>query len=427
MEILEGVSDPTFYYCAGLTPPNLDSLVIWLNNPDFEIEKYKSLASSPQKDRNKLIRVTENFSSIKPVYGDINKWYNLREGQNKISSQIQKVSRELNPAEKILTYSGLRWIGRAGIKIANIDAIFNISKSNSSFREPIDLYPLAFADIAGGPGGFTQYLQYRRPRSEGWGMSLETEKKGCAWELAALDTSRFNILRGADGSGDIIKNYYWTIKEINSKSAGMELVVSDGFIKEDESVTFEDYLNEELINLNLLICELGIGLNILKEGRDMICKFSDTLRPITAEVLFVCTLAFEKVCLFKPMTSRPANAEKYIICQNRRKDVSSAVRIFSLYYEQILDGYLASPVLIDVEKPNSLFQLPKEFEERLIRSNNFFINSQLIELKKIEDRINRKRVTIRNLNLPRAYDLWHIPMRGDKYLPYIPNSSKKCS
>ena len=423
MEVPINANDPTFYYCAGLKPPPLDSLVVWLNNPDFSIAQYKSLVSNPDMNRNTLIKTSEDFSQVKPFYGDIDRWFSLRQRQDKVSTRIQRISRELNPAEKILTYSGIRWIGRAGLKMANIDAIFNLSKSDSTFREPVDLRTLAFVDIAGGPGGFTQYLQYRRPRSEGWGMSLETEKKGCAWELSLLNMSRFNILKGADNSGDIIKNYYWMIEEVNRRSSGIDLVVSDGFIKEDATVTFKDYLNEELINLNLLVCELGIGLNILKEGRDMVCKVSDTLRPVMAEILFVLTIAFEKVCLFKPMTSRPANAEKYIICQNRRKDISDSLRIFGLYYEQISNGYLVSPVLISIGdlflqgNPGSLFRLPKEFEERLIKSNNFFIDSQLQELVNIENRINNKRVIIRNLNLPRAYNLWHLPMRGDKYAP----------
>jgi cap1 methyltransferase len=416
-------NDPSFYYCVNLQPPPLNSLVIWLNNDNKDISGYKGLASSADMNKNLLIKVTDNYSQIKPFYGNIDKWYDLRKRQNDIGSYIQKVSREVNPAENIGNYSGLKWIGRAGLKLANIDAIFNLSNSNSTFRDPIDVRPFNFVDLAGGPGAFTQYLQYRRPRSEGWGMSLETEKKGCAWELSQLDTSRFNILKGADGSGDIIKNYYWTIQEIHAKAGNrIDLVVSDGFIKEDATVTFEDYINEEVINLSLLICELGIGINILKEGRDLICKVSDTLRPITAEVLFVLTLAFEKVCLFKPMTSRAANAEKYVICQTRRKDVSDAIRIFSLYYEQISNGYIASPVLIDLKElgnPNSLYKLPQEFEEKLIKSNNFYIDSQMQQLVKIEDRINGKTVVIRNLNLPRVYNLWHIPMRGDRYVPSL--------
>ena len=118
------------------------------------------------------------------------------------------------------------------------------------------------------------------------------------------------------------------------------------------------------------------------------------------------------------MTSRPANAEKYIICKSRRRDIAGPLRIFSLYYEQISNGYIASPVLINLsEEGTTLFKLPTEFEEKLRKSNNSFIDYQLSELVKIENRIANKRVVIRNLNLPRAYDVWHVPMKGDRYVP----------
>ena len=421
--------DPTFYYCANQTPPSLDKLVVWLNpgspsltavGPPLSLEsQYKSLFASADINRNKGIKITDNFSKVIPIYGDIERWMDLRQRQNNISSQIGRISRQVNPVERLEEYSGIRWIGRAGLKLANMDAVFNLSRSDDTFRDPVDIRPFSFCDLAGGPGAFTQYLQYRRPRSDGYGMSLETEKKGCAWDLSQIDTLRFNVLKGADGSGDLIKNYYWTIDEIRKNNpVGVDLVVSDGFIKEDATVTFEDYLNEEIANLNLLICELGIGLNILKEGRDMVCKVSDTLRPIMAEVLLVLCAAFENVCLFKPMTSRPANAEKYIICKSRRRDIAGPLRIFSLYYEQISNGYIASPVLINLsEEGTTLFKLPTEFEEKLRRSNNSFIDYQLSELVKIENRIANKRVVIRNLNLPRAYDVWHVPMKGDRYVP----------
>jgi 23S rRNA U2552 (ribose-2'-O)-methylase RlmE/FtsJ len=402
--------DPTIALCSGESvppgfPENPDNALIWLITKPAD----SNIGILPTQKKDIKFAEKSRYNEIKPQYGSISNWLDLRTRQNEIRD-IERISKEVNPYENVGRYCGIHWIGRAGLKLANLDAIFHLSKSDDTFTEPVDIRPFSFVDLAGGPGAFTQYLQYRRPRSQGWGMSLTTEIKGCAWELNLIDNTRFTVLKGADETGNLITNYYWAIDAIKKDNPnGVDLVVADGFIKDDVSSTFEDYKNEEVTNMNLILCELGIGLNTVKENCDMVCKVTDTLRPTTAEALYALSLAFEKVCLFKPMTSRPANAEKYIICKRRRKNIDFAARIFAAYYEQISNGYIAQPVL-----PS----LPSEFEDKLIQSNNIFLNEQLEILRQIEDRYNGKRVRVRNLNLPRAIQVWHLPMKGDKY--FIP-------
>ena len=69
-----------------------------------------------------------------------------------------KVRLQTNPFEDI---SKSVFINRAAVKLANCDAIFNFTEAKGGSLLPFGDKNLIFCDLAGGPGGFTQYIQYR--------------------------------------------------------------------------------------------------------------------------------------------------------------------------------------------------------------------------------------------------------------------------
>ena len=122
------------------------------------------------------------------------------------------------------------YLNRAALKLANLDALCGLSSLAPASE------PLLFADLCGGPGGFSQYLlRKRRPSScpgpsrssqdaqaaggaRGWGMSLR-DGSACDWDISALqpylrDTQdsptaacvcSLELVNGEDGSGDICR------------------------------------------------------------------------------------------------------------------------------------------------------------------------------------------------------------------------------
>lgn len=47
-------------------------------------------------------------------------------------------------------------------------------------------------------------------------------------------------------------------------------------------------------------------------GGHFVCKLFDLFTPFSVGLVYLMYHAFEKVCIFKPNTSRPANSERYV-------------------------------------------------------------------------------------------------------------------
>jgi 23S rRNA U2552 (ribose-2'-O)-methylase RlmE/FtsJ len=411
-----GYSDPTLFLCQGRKAPPVDELVTWFSEDpsslDIDSNTGEIILRSPKPRRSSLRGLTtESFEKLAPVYCDIEKWTQLNNRLDKVSHVVAEYARMLNPAEEIDSMSALNKKARAGIKAANIDAVFNMSGAKLTDIEPFDPTPLTFLDLAGGPGAFSQVIQYHFPTSRGWGISLKTSTVGCAWNRGLLDMTRFTILEGADGTGDLIANYRWVINEMRKftgkgmteEAFGVDLVMADGFIKPEDAKGFRE---EELINQNLIVAEIGVGIACLKPGHNMFIKIAETLRPVMAEAIWLAACAFEKVCQFKPLSSRPLNAEAYLVCKNRRadKEVAPILQIFENYWQQMIGGGQIKPVL---------GTLPEPFVTRLTEVNNGFLDRRLeiiADIEKLNQGLSVKKL---NLDLHRAFIVWKMPMVGD--------------
>lgn len=82
-----------------------------------------------------------------------------------------------NPYEHASTKGKHIFQNRAAMKMAEVDWLFNLTsraKSNPDSTEPTRHdHLLYFADVCAGPGGFTEYLYWRRQEAAmGWGFTL---------------------------------------------------------------------------------------------------------------------------------------------------------------------------------------------------------------------------------------------------------------
>ena len=59
-----------------------------------------------------------------------------------------------------------------------------------------------------------------------------------------------------------------------------------------------------------LINHRPLFLSFLPGGK-FVCKLFDCFTPFTVGLLFLLYRHFEKICIIKPYTSRPANSERY--------------------------------------------------------------------------------------------------------------------
>ena len=68
------------------------------------------------------------------------------------------------------------------------------------------------------------------------------------------------------------------------------------------------------------------------------CKVFDMFTPFSVGLFYLLYRCFEKVCLFKPVTSRPANSERYvaIVMGNRELKITC---VYSNATESVMNDH----------------------------------------------------------------------------------------
>ena len=242
------------------------------------------------------------------------------------------------------------FMNRSAIKLANIDALlgFCLTPTTSTLDEDHNnciqndtdcSRTLVFADLCGAPGGFSEYIQWRCHSFGinacwGYGMSLmgtNEQGSGLAWKLhdeAYRDSrgmyTQYRICSGVDGSGDIhrwenVQHLQQMIhcdntQQLYSLQPGkVHLVVADGGFDSQR-----DAENQEEVAQKLVVCEVAAALALLERGGIFVLKLFGAQTMVVRTVLRHLWLAFDSLVLVKPIASRPASAERYLVCAGFR-------------------------------------------------------------------------------------------------------------
>ena len=224
-----------------------------------------------------------------------------------------------------------QFVNRSAIKLANIDSL---SESLTSWPHETDTN-FVFVDLCGAPGGFSEYILYRRSSEfssnpcYGFGMSLlgrNSDGVGVKWAVDHLSRyhrnsneesvsrgSFYHVCYGADGTGSI---YNWDnvckLQHDMTMIAGKnlaELVVADGGFDAQR-----DNSNQELIAFNLVVSQTAAALTLLREGGNFVLKMFGFRESGTRRMLTYLYSCFDMITFMKPISSRPASAERYLVC-----------------------------------------------------------------------------------------------------------------
>lgn len=287
------------------------------------------------------------------------------------------------------------FMSRAAIKFANLDAIYGVSGHIGAQLNLKTGGRFTFCDIAAGPGSFTQYLQWRRPESNGFGITL---KGDLDWQMDKLDATRFLPYYGPDNTGDLYVNWHHFRDYVRDQAEpGVDLVTADGGFDVSEG----QFHRQEFLSSRLVLVECLTAVSVLREGGNYVCKLFDTVTKISADTLFLMATCFEEIILFKPISSRPANAERYLICRNRRPNISTQIGVL----ETAAAAYTAELMLTGF-----LAHLPPSFEEWLRTTNQESLQRQTIVAERILTLLRGEQLPPGpQYDLHKAFIYWNIP------------------
>ena len=218
------------------------------------------------------------------------------------------------------------FINRSAMKLANMDALlqYSLTKKNNAIRNPPQK-KFVFVDLCGAPGGFTEYIIHRFHHYQGYGMSLQgtnSNGRGLPWRIGTNKWKRttkrkqnFHICKGINGDGDVtnwdnilcLKHKIYTVdKHVD----GVDLVLADGGFDAQR-----DQEDQEQITLPLLIGQIAASLVLLRENGNFVLKVFGFQHRTTRHIItYLMKHLFHQTIFLKPIISRPASSERYMVC-----------------------------------------------------------------------------------------------------------------
>jgi 23S rRNA U2552 (ribose-2'-O)-methylase RlmE/FtsJ len=263
-------------------------------------------------------------------------------------------------------------ISRAFFKMWEISNDFNLLDSSNN---------IVYGALCEGPGGFIEAFNlYRKQRHNNIkdtivAMTLknDTDVLVPAWKKShkvLKECNHIYITYGADNTGSIynihnIQNYVKMLEEYKA-----DLVTADGGF--DFS---PDYNNQETTISHLLYCEAITGILSLKKGGNMVLKMFDCFEKITVDLLYVLAYYFKEVNIVKPLTSRPLNSEKYIVCKGYLNNCDEHDKISMLHIAENMNNMNYVSLIKN--------EIPLKFIECINAINTAFAFRQIRYINKI--------------------------------------------
>lgn len=241
------------------------------------------------------------------------------------------------------------------------------------------------AFLADAPGGFLEaFIDYRRNllrlkdlpyRDQLYAISLKaTNRIIPQWKFGHEFCKRNNvtITYGKSGTGDL---YDISVLDDFISTVGPKTCK---FITADGGFDFsKDFNAQENMSTRLIISEMYAALSLQAPDGTLILKVFDIHQPVTIQLLYILSMAYDTLHFIKPLSSRPANSEKYIVCEGYK---GCCKRFFNVLRDAILLKY---PSPLDIT-PNI------SFVASIIEFNHIYISCQALYICKTLDMIKNE-------------------------------------
>lgn len=360
----------------------------WLSNENTVVPELETLLRWRKIGRKKRILDDEyHFCSketLKQVL-DCKSIFDNLDGRD-----MRQARSKSNPFESI---SACFFQNRAAMKMANIDAVFDFQFTEPKYpdgRSKVESdEPFYFCDVCAGPGGFSEYVLWRKKwKSKGFGMTLKEENDFKLEDFIAGSPAYFETYygeQGVEGDGDVTKTK--NLKEFEkfvldqTDGRGVHCFMADGGFSVEGNENIQEILSKQLY-----LCQFLCALSVLRTGGNFVCKIFDIFTPFSVGLIYLLYLCFDRVCVHKPVTSRPANSERYIVCEGAQESKATIQEYLHIINNNLNEHFRNEASSSDVTHIVSLSVLKSDenFFKYIKESNEKIGKIQCVNLKKIQ-------------------------------------------
>lgn len=316
-----------------------------------------------------------------------------------------------NPYE---TIGSVIFLNRAAVKMANIDAVCDFQFTSPKKQTGEDAVNsdeiLYFADVCAGPGGFSEYVLYRKGwRAKGFGFTLKSSNDFKLCDFHAGSPETFNPYYGIKEDGNVfdpanlmsLKEH--VLKQTDDK--GVHFLMADGGF----SVEGQENI-QEILSKQLYLCQCLSALMLVRTGGHFVVKLFDVFTMFSVGLIYIMYRCFEKVCIHKPVTSRPANSERYLVCLWKRFGTEPAEQHLTSVNCTLWNSSERGDDITQLV-PLSVIKEDNNFFEYIYKSNCLLGERQIQNLLKIAKYSNEKHLkeTSQAEMKEQCLALWKLP------------------
>lgn len=268
----------------------------------------------------------------------------------------------------------------------------------------VPVLPVKALFLADAPGGFCEsFIKYRQKeglpfsyRNDSfYAMSLKATNKIIPdWKFNKefCQKNNLSVLWGEDGSGDLyqLRTLDYLVTELSENDCD--------FITADGGFDFSsDFNHQEDMSFRLILSEIYAATRLQKKGGNFVLKIYDIHSKNTVKLLFILKLFYGELFFVKPLSSRPANSEKYIVCTKfmmcKKKTNTIHKRIQDSLRTFIQDLNNNQPS-ISFEDSFKWLETPISFMCDMVEFNRIYISFQISHINDTLSMIDNKETNV---------------------------------
>ena len=284
--------------------------------------------------------------------------------------------------EKKISVSKLKPLSRSFYKMIEICENYNFLHNQSQ--------PITSFHLAEGPGGFIEALIYLHDNSNNiyYGMTLQSSNKDIpSWKKSSEFLKKHKnvfIENGPKKNGDLFEkeNLEYCYKTYKNS---IDIITGDGGF--DFSM---DFNNQEQNSIKLIFSQICYALAMQKKGGTFILKIFDIFTQSTLDLIYILCNYYNNVNIIKPYTSRIANSEKYLVCQDYNLQNYDIIEYFINNFDTIINNKLFIVRFLNISLPyifiNKLEECNAIFGQQQIENINNTITKIINDGKDINNK-----------------------------------------
>lgn len=277
------------------------------------------------------INLTKN-SSYCQNYESLGFTDNINDIKNKINNvpiqEWNKIRKIINPFDFPNIFSNdIQIFNRAFYKLWEIIGEFELFSNVKDYS----------LHIAEAPGSFIYAMLYQYSKfDKQLELNIDNDgytvvKRGKPKTIKYIDTISLYFGDNIPYYNEkIIKNKYVNFLHKNSSGDVLDKDILTSMLTLDKKYNFITadggidekgcYESKEQLHIKLFLAEILIAINSQNEGGSFILKIYDIFTHPMVNLIYILTRFYQDVYIYKPLTSRITNSEKYLVCKGYISD-----------------------------------------------------------------------------------------------------------